>query len=73
MGLDMYLTGTIHLMDLTVFPRKRGTKKAELMLQFRTVPGQTLQSVTADLAALLSESATGLSDRPNPRKSGATH
>jgi acetylornithine deacetylase len=29
------------------------SKQAELMLQFRTVPGQTQQSVTADLAALL--------------------
>jgi acetylornithine deacetylase len=29
------------------------SRQAELMLQFRTVPGQTLQSVTADLAALL--------------------
>jgi acetylornithine deacetylase len=29
------------------------SKQAELLLQFRTVPGQTLQSVSADLAALL--------------------
>ncbi len=29
------------------------SKQAELMLQFRTVPGQTLQSVTTDLIALL--------------------
>jgi acetylornithine deacetylase len=29
------------------------SKQAELMLQFRTVPGQTLESVTADLTALL--------------------
>jgi acetylornithine deacetylase/succinyl-diaminopimelate desuccinylase-like protein len=29
------------------------SKRAELLLQFRTVPGQTLQSVTADLVALL--------------------
>jgi acetylornithine deacetylase len=29
------------------------SKQAELMLQFRTVPGQTLQSVTTDLVALL--------------------
>src|SRR5258707_8343039 len=29
------------------------SKQAELLLQFRTVPGQTLHSVTADLAALL--------------------
>jgi hypothetical protein len=31
MGLDMYLTGTVHFMDLIIFPRKRGTKKAELI------------------------------------------
>src|ERR1700733_654872 len=29
------------------------SKQAELLLQFRTVPGQTLQSVTADLVRLL--------------------
>jgi acetylornithine deacetylase len=29
------------------------SKQAELLLQFRTVPGQTLQSVTADVATLL--------------------
>src|SRR5258708_17871980 len=29
------------------------SKQAELLLQFRTVPGQTLQSVSADVAALL--------------------
>jgi acetylornithine deacetylase len=29
------------------------SKQAELLLQFRTVPGQTLQSVRADVAALL--------------------
>jgi acetylornithine deacetylase len=29
------------------------SKQAELLLQFRTVPGQTLQSVTADLTRLL--------------------
>jgi hypothetical protein len=31
MGLDMYLTGTIYLKDFITFPRKRGTKKAELI------------------------------------------
>jgi acetylornithine deacetylase/succinyl-diaminopimelate desuccinylase-like protein len=31
------------------------SRQAELLLQFRTVPGQTLQTVTADLARLLED------------------
>ena len=31
------------------------SRQAELLLQFRTVPGQTLESVTADLARLLED------------------